>query len=210
MKRVEDLPDPRLLLEGPVVFDTMALTFMARTFRTQMLRQVFAARIKVPQRVMGELGDWASREAPIRDLFKPSRCMDVVTLNREQIKRVFARQRAWHGAAAIEADSDLDRGEAECLELCKSNGWPLVSHDHKALEYGPRQGTTVLCLVDVLLVCSARGLLKPTTAWSAYKGMCAKPVNMYECRNWQLSDRQAEPQFLSVASQLIAELADAA
>lgn len=197
-----NLPDARALLAGDVCFDAMALSWLARARKWEMVQRAFGTRAKIPDRVRGELAGWSRSYPEISNLMPPTFGQSI-KLDRAGAQRASDRQRAWLGKETILADPKRDRGEAECLELCQQRGWPLVSHDARARRDGERQGTPVLTLVEVLMVLVSRGEMLAASAWRAYVGLVGpdKRTDMLECRDWPITP-EAEAAFDGCCSAL--------
>ena len=192
---------PRRLVTAEVVFDTMVPFCFACVNRVQLLRDAFAGRAHIPDRVRGELAGLSNGNEQALPLLLPVPFAQVHTLDRSGAARALTRQQAWHGVSAIDADPSKDRGEAEAHELCAQNpGWVLVSQDANALNHGKRVRVPVLSAPDVLLVIAARRLCLPANAWKIYKMMVA--AGLYPARFWP-DDKASETRFLELADQLL-------
>jgi hypothetical protein len=172
-------PDARALLgTAPICLDTMILTSLVRVNRRQILTECIAARAHIPPYVDRELAGHAKDHPEIHQVRPVNGFGRVAPLDHAAMKRVTDRQRAWHGLAAVEAKPGIDRGEAECLELCRANGWPLVSRDWRAIADGPRRGITVFGASELLMLFVAERRCSTEGAWTIYellKGDGLKP-----------------------------------
>ena len=179
-------PDARVLLgDDPVCFDTMVLTALVRANRTQILVESMRSRARMPRRVCGELRGHAEDNPEILKVTESAGFGQCLSLDRDAAQRASDQQRAWHSAAAIEANAKLDRGEAECLELCQANGWPLLSHDKRARTTGHDRGIVVLGVPDLLMLLVAEGRLLDENAWLVYGRVLA--TGLRPAKGWPLS-----------------------
>lgn len=179
-------PDARLLLgSGPICFDTMILTSLVRANRTQLLCESMGARARMPERVFGELRGHA-RETPEITQVVPPAFGQSLKLDRAATQRASVQQRAWNSDAEIQANPHKDRGEAECLELCKEHGWPLMTQDHKAVRTGSRRGVAVFGMPELLMVMVAEGRLLAVSAWKIYE--VVRAGGLPKADGWPLTD----------------------
>jgi predicted nucleic acid-binding protein len=198
------IPDPHPLLSGTVCFDTMVPMYMAISNRSQLLREVFEGRAVIPGAVERELRGLNRSHPEIGQVLVPCFAR-VITLDRAQAMRASDRQRSWKGAEVINARPNQDRGEAECVELCVANDWPLVSQDSDAIRAGrtAKKRVPVFAAPDVLLVMAAHGRLLAVNAWKIYQSMLE--AGLEKARYWQ--DEDAEARFVGAAARLRAEAA---
>jgi len=179
-------PDARLLLgPGLICFDTMMLTSLVRANKTQLLFESMRTRARMPERVCGELRGHA-RETPEITRVLPPAFGQSVKLDRAAALRASVQQRAWNSDAEIQANPHKDRGEAECLELCKEHGWPLMTQDHKAVRTGPRRGVVVFGMPELLMVMVAEERLLAVSAWKIYE--VVRAGGLPKADGWPLTD----------------------
>lgn len=192
-------PDARQLLGShPVAFDTMILTALVRANKAQMLVESMAPRAKIAWRVGGELRGHARGDPAISAVIpplaggpRPVRAFgEMIVLTRHETKLAADFQHAWHGQDAIDADPHKDRGEAECLAICITRGWPLMSQDHKAVETGAKRGVKVYGLPELLMLFAAEGRCMPASAWTIYSQIAANPTLV--AQGWECSDEVEE------------------
>jgi len=193
---------PRRLLAAHTVFDTMVPVALARANRHQMLRDAFAGRAHVPDRVRGEIMGHAEGDPRIRSLYDPDWFAEIHRLDAAGRQRAHDRQIAWKGASVIAADPSTDRGEAECHEVASQNaGWVVVSQDSDAIHHGKVSRRPVFAIADVLLVFVASRYCLAANAWKIYEGLVAADPRA-ESRFWIVAD-DSRDLFLRTADDLL-------
>lgn len=193
---------PRRLLTAHAVFDTMVPVALARANRHQMLREVFAGRAHIPDRVRGEIMGLAEDDSRIRTLYHPDWFAEIHHLDAAGRQRAHDRQVAWKGASVIAADPSTDRGEAECHELASQNaGWVVVSQDSNAVHHGKIKRRPVFAIPDVLLVFVANGYCLAENAWKIYEAIVTADSRAAS-RFWIVADDSRDV-FLHTAEDLL-------
>lgn len=195
---------PRRLLAAQTVFDTMVPVALARANRHQMLRDAFAGRAHVPDRVRGEIMGHAEGDPRIRSLFDPDWFAEVHRLDAAGRQRAHDRQVAWKGASVIAADPSTDRGEAECHEVAAQNaGWVVVSQDSDAIHHGKVNRRPVFAIPDILLVFVANRYCLAENAWKIYEAMVTTDPRALS-RFWAIDD-DARDLFVRTANDLLGD-----
>ena len=178
----------------------MVPCYLARANRVQMLREAFAGRAHMPNRVRGEIAGLSNGYGALQGLLAPVPFGEVHRLTREQAQRATDRQVAWHGRTVIENDPNKDRGEAEALSLCDDHvDWVIVSHDSNAISNARIKHFPILAAPDVLLVFAAQERCLATSAWKIYQTMLG--LGMEPSRFWP-DDAEGQGRFLSHAQEL--------
>jgi predicted nucleic acid-binding protein len=192
-------PHPARLLTPHVVFDTNVPYYLALANKSQMLRKVFSGRAHIPDRVRGEIAGLGTNEPLVKDLVL-NPFAEIHRLTRDQAAAALGRQIAWHGPSAVEANPNIDRGEAEALALCDGTDWVVVSQDSNALSNARKKGIPIFSAPDVLLVIAAAGECLASSAWKIY-GEMHNRHGMELCRFLDLS-KESEDRFMAIAAEL--------
>ncbi len=126
----------------PVVLDTMVPLYFEIHGIADKFKGLFRDRAHLPPAVYRELDGHLRGRGSRGTLLSAPRFFRVQPITDAMADRVLDRQRRWRGRDAVEADPRRDRGEAECLEVCRTQGLPLLSHDHNAIRDARRDGVS--------------------------------------------------------------------
>lgn len=191
-------PDLAPLLSDILVFDTTIPLHLSRHNRTQMLRDCFTGRAKIPGAVEGELRGWSRAFPRVGELFAPRPFLDVVRItDRAARERIYARQRGWKGQAVVDANPRVGRGEAECLELCRQNPWHMVAQDSDAIQGAKKDKTLLYGMPDVLMAFVLRDFMLAENAWKLYELMTDDAVpDRLHCSRWYDREEVGRDKFM--------------
>lgn len=158
------------LLVGEVCLDTMITLYCERGGIAPILAGVLGRRAHMPQAVFDELYGLLHNRPASLILRRPLFAKVHVINDDDAAERVLGRLRRWRGRSSVEDDPKQDRGEAEALEVCWTNGFALLSQDHRAVLDARREGIPVGSLIDVLAVMVLRSAFTTANAWLLYLG----------------------------------------
>lgn len=167
------------LLDGQVCFDATVPLYLSELGLAGALAGAFRGRSYIPGGVYGEI-DGLSRTSfrAAATLITPRCFARVVKLSPDELDAVIARQRRWNGESVFD-DPSLDRGEAECIQLCmryEDRAMALCAHDHKTRTDPDARGIKVLNAIHVCTVFALRGM-STAEAWKAYCGLLRRGMN---------------------------------
>ncbi len=185
------------LVSGRVVFDATVPLYLSELGRAAALAGAFRDRAMVPGAVFRELDGLSHHGFPAAEtLLRPRPFARVVELSGDELDQVIKRQRRWNGDRVYEDPSE-DRGEAECLQLCRRDPERIIAlcaHDHKARSDPDSAGITMLDAVSVCLLFALRGITVGA-AWQTYTDLVRRGMN--EVRDFP-PDRRGEQLFAQV------------
>lgn len=146
-------------------------------------RGIFKDRSHLPGAVFRELDGLIRAKGSAGTLLQLPRWFRVHEISDDATAgRVLDRQRRWRGREAVEDDPQQDRGEAECLEVCLDQSYPLLSHDHHAMADAARDGIVVGTTIDVLAIMVIRGMFNAEQAWMIYTSFVV--ARLYPVRDY--------------------------
>ncbi len=184
------------LTTGKVCFDSTVPLYLSELGQSAALAGAFRGRGMIPAAVYREI-DGLSRYAfpAARTLLEPRPFARVVKLSGDELDEVLARQRRWNGDRVFD-DPTEDRGEAECIQLCRRDpgSIALCAHDHKARSDPDTRGIYMLSAIHVCLLFALRGIAA-VEAWRLYTDLVRRGMN--EVKNFP-PDRRGERLFAQV------------
>ncbi len=171
MNDLRDVSRISPLLDGPVVFDAMVPRSLARVNRFGPIENAFAGRARWPEAVGNELRKVKPKVGGLgnvlggrfgKEIELPSSAEAVIADLRSEITptRVLLSNRL------------KNLGEAQCIWLCQHESWPLVTHDDSAVSMASAHRVTTFDVIDVLLACVGKKVIKPGPAWKIYEKLC--------------------------------------
>jgi hypothetical protein len=170
------------LLVGPVCFDATVPLYLSELGQSAALAGAFRDRGHMPGGVYRELDGLSHYGFPAAaTLLRPRPFARVVELSADELDEVLERQRRWNGDRVFNDPSE-DRGEAECLQLCRryeDRSLALCAHDHKARNDPDSRGITKINAIHVCLVFALRGVTS-SDVWKIYLGLLRRGMNQVQ------------------------------
>jgi hypothetical protein len=171
-----------LLLGGKVCFDATVPLYLSELGQSATLAGAFRHRGYMPGGVYRELDGLSHHGHPAAaTLLRPRPFARVVELSSDELDEVLERQRRWNGDRVFD-DPAEDRGEAECLQLCRryeNRSLALCAHDHKARKDPDSRGITKINAIHVCLVFALRGVTT-SDSWKTYLGLLRRGMNQIQ------------------------------
>lgn len=148
------------LTTGSVCFDATVPLYLSELGQSAALAGAFRDRALIPGGVYRELDGLSRTDFPAAyTLLYPRPFARQVGLSGDELEEVLKRQVRWNGDRAYDDPSE-DRGEAECIQLCRRYGdhsLALCAHDHKARSDPDSRGIVKLHAIHVCLLFALRG-----------------------------------------------------
>jgi predicted nucleic acid-binding protein len=144
---------------------------LVQSGHSELLVASFEGRATWPPAVRAELLRASSRIAGLRSLATGSFATVVDLEDAEELEVEDLRLETLT-RAEIKGKPTKNRGEAECVVVCRRMRMPVVMHDEVGRAWARQRGVRLFTIVDCLCLAARLGLVRPSQAWRAYERTC--------------------------------------
>jgi hypothetical protein len=190
------------LRTGPICFDATVPRHLARCGLGPEVLEPIRDRAFWPEAVALEL-----KRAKVPNIRQVVGVGTEIALTKSQAQDADDLRKETLTEAQISEKRTINLGEAQCVVLCESRGWPLIVHDGNGQRWADRRAVSRFDVVELLAVLASSGSIRPGKAWQAYERLCQPfgeidpdKAGMFIVPAWIPGDKDCHQRFMSLVA----------